>query len=72
MRLDLAREVAALASKALGGAQGGSDVEGGSQSMCLETGAEGEGLGVDPSSQIDVTKPPPPAQLRLRIRLLRR
>lgn len=68
--VELQKEVASLAVSVHGGSKDGSDVEGGGQSMCLETGSESNVI--DPgSSGADITKPPPPTQLRLRV-ILRR
>ena len=69
--IDLSRELKDLSVASHGSAESGGDVEGGGQSMCLETGAESNA--VDPESAgTDVTKPPPPTQLRLRINIVRR
>jgi len=68
--VDLKKEVASLAVSVHGGSSGGSDVEGGGQSMCLETGSESSAADLG-SSGVDITKPPPPTQLRLHITLTR-
>lgn len=71
LSIDLKIELASLTAAVHSGAAGGSDVEGGGQSMCLETGSEGSAADLG-SSSVEVTKPPPPTQLRLILTLQRR
>jgi hypothetical protein len=69
--VSLDKELAGLSAALHSGAGGGSDVEGGGQSMCLETGAEGSAADLG-STAVEVTKPPPPTRLRLILILERR
>lgn len=67
IRVDLGREVSRLAERALAGDRGGAEVEGGGQSMCLETGAEGSAGDLGSTGSVEIVKPPPAARLRLRV-----
>ncbi len=69
--VDLKKELASLSAALHSGSGGGSDVDGGGQSMCLDTGGEGSAADLG-SSAVEVTKPPPPTQLRLLLDLKRR
>ncbi len=70
MRFDLNKDVARASARIRSGKGGSSEVETGSQSMCLDSGSDGNAA--DLGSSVDVTKPPPPTQLRVRVTLNRR
>ncbi len=69
--VNLNQELDTLSAALHSGDRGGSDVDGGGQSMCLDTGGEGSAADLG-SSAVDVVKPPPPTQLRLLLTLQRR
>lgn len=76
-RLDVRLDLAALVrptgtQRGHAGGRGGSDVEAGSQSMCLETGSEGSAADPTGGSGTEVVKPLPPARLRVTVTLERR
>ena len=64
---DLAKELSLLRERGMGGERGGAGVEGGGQSMCLETGGEGGAGDVGTGGSVDIVKPPPPTRLNLRV-----
>ena len=66
-RPDLAKELARLKERGISGDKGGTDVEGGSQSMCLETGSEGGAGDIGTGGSVEIVKPPPPTRLDLRV-----
>ena len=69
---DLAREVERVRARGAGSGTGaGSEVEGGGQSMCLESGSDSSAADVGQGGSLEVVKPLPPAQVQLRIQLRR-
>jgi hypothetical protein len=66
-RPDLAKELARLKERGISGDKGGTEVEGGGQSMCLETGGEGGAGDIGTGGSVEIVKPPPPTRLDLRV-----